>query len=204
MKCATIMIGGAEKSTAAFDALPEMFRANSGNGCIVPEGIKAIKFKNPGPYTVGTGITPIDCDKTQPGTGGGSGGGSGSSPSPVPTKASTKTTSKSKTKTKTKSKATSTSAPTRTSSPNKPEKPDNKPGPAPAPTPTPTPAPAAPGAACVEGAITCNSDGTWSQCGSGLNQNMGKVAAGMKCNNGKFSKRSVRFSHDHRRRHQHN
>ncbi|KAL7269744.1 hypothetical protein RUND412_007580 [Rhizina undulata] len=54
-------------------------------------------------------------------------------------------------------------------------------------------------AACSdEGAITCNSDGTWSMCGSGLLQNMGNVAAGMTCTNGTFtrarrSKRSERF-----------
>ncbi|KAL7276819.1 hypothetical protein RUND412_000160 [Rhizina undulata] len=69
MKCATVTIGGSETSKAAFEALPEMFRANSGNGCTVPEGVDAIKFKNPGPYFVGSGTTTIDCDSTQAGSG---------------------------------------------------------------------------------------------------------------------------------------
>ncbi|KAL7267329.1 hypothetical protein RUND412_010089 [Rhizina undulata] len=68
MQCATVTIGGSETSEAAFKALPEMFRANSGNGCTVPENIDAIKFKNPGPYTVGSGVTPIDCDNTEAGS----------------------------------------------------------------------------------------------------------------------------------------
>ncbi|KAH0606411.1 uncharacterized protein H6S33_004072 [Morchella sextelata] len=69
MRCASVMIGGSEKSTAAFDALPTILRANSGNGCLVPEGITAIKFKNPGPEVFGTGVTPVECDKSQPGKG---------------------------------------------------------------------------------------------------------------------------------------
>ncbi|KAL7276826.1 hypothetical protein RUND412_000167 [Rhizina undulata] len=61
MKCATVTIGGSETSIARFKALPEMFRANSENDCEVPEEVEAIKFKNPGPYVVGSGITTIDC-----------------------------------------------------------------------------------------------------------------------------------------------
>ncbi|KAL7268513.1 hypothetical protein RUND412_008859 [Rhizina undulata] len=68
MQCATVTIGGSETSEAAFKALPEMFRANSGNGCTVPENIDAIKFKNPGPFIVGSGTTAIDCDNTQAGS----------------------------------------------------------------------------------------------------------------------------------------
>lgn len=68
MRCASVMIGGSEKATTAFDALPTILRANSGNGCLVPEGITAIKFKNPGPEVFGTGVTPVDCDKSLPGT----------------------------------------------------------------------------------------------------------------------------------------
>ncbi|KIY51187.1 hypothetical protein FISHEDRAFT_56726 [Fistulina hepatica ATCC 64428] len=37
---------------------------------------------------------------------------------------------------------------------------------------------------CTEGQITCTSESTWSMCGSGYVQNMGSVAAGMKCENG--------------------
>ncbi|KAL7271934.1 hypothetical protein RUND412_005278 [Rhizina undulata] len=67
MKCATVTIGGSETSKAGFEKLPEMFRANSGNGCQVPADVDSIKFKNPGPYTVGNGTTTIDCDNTKPG-----------------------------------------------------------------------------------------------------------------------------------------
>ncbi|KAL7269745.1 hypothetical protein RUND412_007581 [Rhizina undulata] len=41
---------------------------------------------------------------------------------------------------------------------------------------------------CVEGTITCNNDGTWSMCGSGIVWNMGAVAAGMKCTDGTFTR----------------
>jgi len=61
-------------------------------------------------------------------------------------------------------------------------------------------APASSGAACQEGKITCNSDGTWSMCGSGMNQNMGKIPGGETCANGAITKRGSghRFG---RRRH---
>ncbi|KAL7276827.1 hypothetical protein RUND412_000168 [Rhizina undulata] len=72
MQCATVTINGLETSKAAFNALPEMFRANSGNGCAVPEGVVAIKFKNSGPYIVGSGKTTIGCDKIKSGSGSGS------------------------------------------------------------------------------------------------------------------------------------
>jgi hypothetical protein len=70
MKCATVTIGGNNKNTEGFEALPTMFRANikiSGKRCIVPEGTKAIKFKNPGFDVVGTGIEESRCDNTKPG-----------------------------------------------------------------------------------------------------------------------------------------
>ena len=153
MKCATVMIGGSNKSKAGFEALPTMFRANSGNGCVVPEGVDAIKFKHPGPKVVGAGQTVISCDNTKP-------GGSGSKPS----------------------------------SPSKPE-------PAP-PKPVPNP-PTNTGnkGACKEGAITCNANGTWSLCGSGINHNMGAAPGGTKCQNGSFvAARSIRFGPEHKLR----
>ncbi|RPB03864.1 hypothetical protein L873DRAFT_1786823 [Choiromyces venosus 120613-1] len=194
MKCATVEIGGSETSTAAFDALPEMFRANSGNGCTVPAGIQAIAFKNPGPSTVGTGITPIDCDKTQPGT------GTPKTPGNTDKKPDTGNPSASAVV-----KPTNTPAPSaETKPPTTTQAPVTTQAPATTQTPTPYSPPQKPQAdgACTEGAIICNADGTWSQCGSGRSQNMGLVAAGMVCKNGAFEhqKRSIRFSHDHMRR----
>lgn len=86
MQCATVTIGGTQTSKAAFDALPDMFRANSGNGCTVIEGITAIRFKNPGPQVVGTGVTTVACDSTQPGTGGGTPPPPVTTTSPTPTR----------------------------------------------------------------------------------------------------------------------
>ncbi|CUS13585.1 unnamed protein product [Tuber aestivum] len=73
---------------------------------------------------------------------------------------------------------------------------------APAPSTAPSPYPQPPtGGTCVEGAITCNADGTWSQCGSGVNHNMGKIAPGTNCANDRMKaikiKRSIRFSGEH-------
>ncbi|KAG0633748.1 hypothetical protein HOY80DRAFT_896024 [Tuber brumale] len=85
MKCATVVIGGEETSTGAFDALPGMFKANIGGGCLVPEQTTAIDFKNPGPEKFGKGITPVPCG--EPSSKGTSPGGSGPSgagePGPV-------------------------------------------------------------------------------------------------------------------------
>jgi hypothetical protein len=68
------------------------------------------------------------------------------------------------------------------------------------------PPPPQTGPECVEGTVTCNPDGTWSQCGSGRNQLQGKVTPGMVCRNGIFSaasaakvKRWIRFSELHKR-----
>jgi len=61
------------------------------------------------------------------------------------------------------------------------------PAPAPAPTYTPTSTtPTSSGGACTEGEIVCNSNGTWSQCGSGMLQLQGAVPPGMACVNGAF------------------
>ncbi|KAG0642248.1 hypothetical protein HOY80DRAFT_1037164 [Tuber brumale] len=226
MKCATVEITGEETSTAGFEALPEMFRANSGNGCTVPEGIESIAFKNPGPATVGKGITPVACDNTKPGTGTPTtpGDPSPSSSSVVAKPPSSTSTAKPPSNTsiaKPPSSSSVVAKPTGTGSPHPtypiyptyapapPNQPKQPNGTRPAVT-TPTPAPSPPaqqpqpevGGACVEGAVVCNADGTWSQCGSGRLQNMGQVAPGMACKNGTFErqKRSIRFSHDHMRR----
>ncbi|KAL0640115.1 hypothetical protein Q9L58_000943 [Maublancomyces gigas] len=87
MQCATVTIGGSQTSKAGFNALPDLLRANTNNGCTVPEGVVAIKYKNPGPQVIGTGTTTIACDNTAPGT------GTGSSPPVVTTAAPTRSTS---------------------------------------------------------------------------------------------------------------
>ncbi|CUS11866.1 unnamed protein product [Tuber aestivum] len=226
MKCATVEITGQETSTAGFEALPEMFRANSGNGCQVPAGIDAIAFKNPGPATVGTGVTPVACDNTQPGSGTPSTPGTGnpekpgsgsSSASSVAVKP-TGTGSPSSSSIAVKPTGTGSPAPIGTAPPSKtgstpPSKTGSTPPsytsapPAQTKAPTQTSAPSEQGqppagGACTEGAVVCNADGTWSQCGSGRLQNMGPVAPGMVCKNGVFDRqrRSIRFSHDHMRR----
>lgn len=216
MQCATVEISGSETSSAAFDSLPTMFRANSGNGCTVPEGVQAIKFKNPGPEVIGTGSTTIDCDSTTPGTGTGTGTGSGSSPvsSPVPVASSPVATASSPAATASSpaTYATSTQVlvkvPTATGSPAATATPNSTSFYAPivpSSTATPSSGSGSGSGSCVEGTVTCSADGkTWSLCGSGTNQNMGAVAPGMQCVNGQMtaaSKRSVRFSHEHRRRH---
>jgi hypothetical protein len=71
MKCATVTIECPEGNDSDFESLPTMFRANSGNGCIVPENTDAIAFKNPGANLVvapNYTPTPIPCDSSQPGT----------------------------------------------------------------------------------------------------------------------------------------
>jgi len=79
MKCSTVTIGGSSTDQSGFEALPTMFEANDGNGCIVPENTQAIKFKNPGPNVVGTGDTTISCDSSKAGTGSSSSGSSSGS-----------------------------------------------------------------------------------------------------------------------------
>ncbi|CAZ86463.1 unnamed protein product [Tuber melanosporum] len=220
MKCATVEITGQETSTTGFEALPEMFRANSGNGCTVPEGVESIAFKNPGPEVVGKGVTPVACDNTKPGTGTPTTPGNPSSSSVVakpPSSSSVASPPNSSSSVAKPPSSTVVAKPTGTGTgsapsftptytPAPPTQPKQPSGTQPAAT-TQTPAPSPPaqpeaGGACVEGAIVCNADGTWSQCGSGRLQNMGPIAPGMTCKNGAFArqKRSIRFSHDHMRR----
>ena len=95
MKCSTVKIQGTQSSASNLNedagvlALPTLFRANSGNGCAVPEGVDFIQFKNPGPNPIqhfgpdqnGKPYvpTPIACDSSEPGSGSSGGSGSGGS-----------------------------------------------------------------------------------------------------------------------------
>jgi hypothetical protein len=73
MKCSTVKIESEETNLSSLKTLPTMFRANSGNGCTVPENVDAIAFRNPGSNLVINGNytpTKIDCDDSIAGTGG--------------------------------------------------------------------------------------------------------------------------------------
>lgn len=201
MKCATVLIKSFHKDHTRITSLPTAFRADSGNGCTVPENTDAIKFKNPGEHVVvadGVVPTPIDCDPSKPGnnstmvskpyppstltygsTTEGSAAGSDKAPPP---------NLHSKLKYGDNNKSDPPSAP--------PAKPYRKP------VQSYTPPPET-GPECVEGTVTCNPDGTWSQCGSGRNQLQGKVTPGMVCKDGIFgaakAKRWIRFSELHKR-----
>ena len=198
MKCATVQIAGV-KSTAsdlnqdpAMLALPTMFRANSGNGCEVPEGIQALAFKNPGANLVvrlrnGAPAVAVACDNSLPGSG--SGSGSGSSPAPVesdvysttvvPTATATPiydggdkeggkdedeapiaapTTTFSTIVKKPVATGTVTTAPVAAPTVTK--------APVSAPVVSKAPVSNEPTGACLEGKFYCNSDNTWSTCGS--------------------------------------
>jgi hypothetical protein len=184
MKCATVSIGGSEEEVpnAQISELPTMFRANSDGGkCTVPEGVSSIKFKNPGPDVIGQGETEVPCDYSKAGS---AGNGEGSDSDSGDSEGGN---------------GEETPVEPEPVTPSEPKPVEPKP------QPPVTPEPATPpsGGACTEGAVTCNSDGTWSLCGSGMLHKMGPLASGTKCDNGAISKRSVRFSaaHTNRRRH---
>jgi hypothetical protein len=217
MKCATVTIKSLQGDDSDFESLPTMFRANSGNGCIVPENTDAIAFKNPGANLVvapNYTPTPIPCDSSQPGT---------SSPQSTPDNSDSTTTNPSQsgtsatnsTMTTPPQPSTSATLPTADtgnntanySSPASSLKPATQPS---ADIPTYGESTNNEGqASCIEGTVTCNSDNTWSQCGSGRNQVIGPVPAGLTCVNGAivqsptYAKRSIRFSTKHKHMHKH-
>ena len=222
MHCATVIIGGEETSTRAFEALPGMFKANIGGGCLVPEQVTAIDFKHPGPEVFGKGITPVPCGEPSI-TGSGASG-----PAPVaggnygPKDNSSVGGSVTPTKTGTSSPPQPTEVtagdegvlttyvtitPSVTVAPS--AIPSNK-------VHLQTSLPSAPttlaastisdnlpqktGEATVEactpeGQVTCGENRTWYMCGSGRKQFMGSLAAGTTCTEGKIAKRGIRGYH---------
>ncbi|OBT88594.1 hypothetical protein VE02_03941 [Pseudogymnoascus sp. 03VT05] len=92
MNCAPIDItGGNSKSksdTAAYDALPDMFTANIGNGCTTDDG-KDLKFPNAGKSVelLGSSTLAVPLGSCQAASGG-SGGGGASSDAPKATQSS--------------------------------------------------------------------------------------------------------------------
>jgi hypothetical protein len=83
MNCATVTIGGGgakrdveARQSAPFSSRPNVFVANVGNGCTVPEGVD-VDYPNPGPDVVNNGGSlgaPVGCEA---GAGSGSGSGAG-------------------------------------------------------------------------------------------------------------------------------
>ncbi|KAI5854461.1 hypothetical protein BZA05DRAFT_266392 [Tricharina praecox] len=240
MKCATVAIEGKTASVSnlsddpAMLALPTFFRANSGNGCTVPEGIDAIAFKYPGTQVDRKGgytAIAVDCDDSQPGTGSGDETPAPTTTADVPDATSTDEPTPTDEAPETSATAyptdpaggdeesggdeeaepvpTSTAAPTVTNP--SPTTTGSPTFPQPTATGSPTsPQPTATGSpdsgTCVEGAVYCHDDRTWSMCGSGRIQLIGQVPAGMKCVDGIFSadkKRSIRFSSEHMRHRRH-
>lgn len=226
MKCATVSIGGSSEilsgqmESDALKKLPTPFRANS-NGCTLSTAEAAsLKFNNPGNDVRGTGTMTSACDKTIAGTagnrgsGGSSSGGSGSSVKEPATPVSSAAPSVSKPANKDKNNENANNgdvkvpAPT-SAAPAAPKPTTAKPAPSAAPVFSPSKPVVSDGGACEEGKIVCNADGTWSQCGSGIMQNMGPTAAGMACVDSKMvlaskvKRNAPRFSalHRHRRRH---
>jgi len=221
MNCAAVTITGGGSGLASY---PDIFVAQlSGvNTCTIAEGID-VKYPNPGKNVVvapgaSLGAPTGNCGSaSSSGSSGSSGSGTStgsnsttpaSSAAPVPSSTgSTGSSGSSEPSGSTGSNSTtpaSSGAPVASSpvasSPEPVETSTAAASAAPVSATSAASAPASSGAACQEGKITCNSDGTWSMCGSGMNQNMGKVPGGETCANGAITKRGSghRFG---RRRH---
>ena len=213
MQCATVIIGGEETSVKAFEALPGMFKANIGGGCIVSDQITAIDFKHPGPEVFGRGITPVPCGEpsiTGSGAGGSAVPGAGYSgekvePSVGGAVTPTKTSSSSlppPTEANTGDDGVLTTYVTVTPSPTPSKEVHIQTSIPSAPTTlitsaipynAPHKASAKTADACTtEGEITCGENRTWYMCGSGRKQFMGSLAAGTICTAGKIAKRGIR------------
>lgn len=179
MRCAPIKISGSNSDTSAYNKLPDIFKANIGNGCSTTEGTNVV-FPNPGSDLDGNGTGPPV-------------GNCGSAVSPPVAESSQPPVLVV---------APTTTTPVPTPTPNIP-KPDYQNSPKATPTPTPIPTSEQPTSSCVDGTIICTGLYTWSMCDHGKPAPMGLVASGMNCKDGKMvMARSVRFSHDHvRRRH---
>ena len=54
MRCAPVTLTGGSKDSSGLDSLPDMFKANIGNGCSTTEGVD-LTFPNPGTDVVGSG-----------------------------------------------------------------------------------------------------------------------------------------------------
>ena len=148
------------------------------NSCTVPEGVD-VEYPNPGEQVErveGKLGAPVgDCGASSGGSPPATSAGETSAPaSSAPASSAPAETS-----------APATSAPATTSAP-----------------PASTSAPAGGDGACTAGEVRCDSESTWSQCGSGAWISMGAVPGGMVCKDGQITaaarKRSLNLK-SHRR-----
>ena len=202
MRCSPVMLTGGTGGQQNYDALPDMFKANIGNGCSTTEGID-LTFPNPGQDVVGTGTGPPV-------------GNCGSGPSfvkppvesPVASAPPTPTTKEETQDTPTETTTVGGAEKTPTESPDYPyyeHKPQHYADPSPTPVSSPTPVtPVETGStdgACEDGKIYCKTSTTWSICDHGKLVYMGDVAGGTQCRDGYMViKRDIRFSSAHARR----
>ncbi|KAJ0354011.1 hypothetical protein COL154_000150 [Colletotrichum chrysophilum] len=87
MNCGPVTITGSAGSQSAYQALPDMFVANIGNGCTTVDS-KDVQFPNPGTSVDKFGeasVLSAPSGTCQESSGGGSGGGSTGSPAPTST-----------------------------------------------------------------------------------------------------------------------
>ncbi|KAL1746870.1 hypothetical protein HDZ31DRAFT_33191 [Schizophyllum fasciatum] len=169
MNCAMVTI---EDGGAGLDQYPDMFVAqlSSINSCTIEEGVD-VKYPNPGDQVEtadgdsALGDPTGDCGSKSGGSGGGSSGGSGSGSSAGGSGATGSSSAGGAGATVSASVSLGGASASGSAS-----------------------APAGSGVPCDnEGETRCDSETTWSVCGSGLWQNMGSTAAGMKCVNGSMA-----------------
>jgi len=194
MRCAPVKITGQNTDKSAFEALPDIFKANIGNGCGTLEGTNVI-FPNPGTQLVIAGEQSNlhdpqgTCDVAGP------------QPQPQPDFSTPTPTSVKPVLVKVPS-----STPAATSTPTTPENTATTSCSSSTEAPTPTPnsnvQEQKQNSTCTDGQIYCTGSDTFSICNFGKLVPFGEVAAGTYCKDGHISmRRSVRFSHEHRRRH---
>ena len=207
MRCAPVKLTGSCTETADYNKLPDMFKANIGNGCATTEGVD-LTFPDPGSVVVGTGTGPPvgNCAApvnppvfVKPPT---------SSPAPAPTPVpSPSPTNEQQTPSSPPTPPTPTygqasSTPTIESQDVK----YGNPSPTPVPVSSPVPSPVSTtdestGSTCTDGTIYCDSPTSFSMCDHGKLVSMGDVAKGTTCSNGHMiRKRDIRFSDAHIRR----
>lgn len=194
MRCAPVTLTGGSKDSTQYDALPDMFKANIGNGCSTTEGVD-LTFPDPGSDVVGTGNGPPvgNC-------GGGSSFVKPPVQSPVASPPPTPTTTVDETQDAPTE--TTTAEVTPTESDYYQHKPQHYADPSPTPVSTTAPVPTGSSdGACEDGKIYCTTSTTWSICDHGKLVAMGNVADGTQCRDGYMViKRDIRFSSAHARR----
>lgn len=208
MRCAPIKIGGSNTDRSQYNGLPEIFKANIGNGCSTIEGTN-VEFPNPGAVVESNAATgkPVgDCGTTvvtPP-----------EEETPEEETPEEETPEEEYPEEETPIEETPIEVPVESKPPvfvGGPSTTAPTPTPTYAPVPTTTKAPVQTSVpekptetpeseSCSHGAIICNGTGAWSRCVYGKPVSMGKVAPGTFCRDGRLVARSIRFSHEHARR----